>query len=292
VHSRNWAAFDAVVAARIARVPFVVHGEHGREMADPTGRNRRRNWARRRLAPLIDRFVTVSDDLRQWLVASVGVPGQKVVMIHNGVDVGRFGRRDRAEARLHTGLPVEGEIVGTVGRLDPVKDQVALIRAFAALAAGHPQALLVIVGDGPCRSELERVTTELGLQSRVRLLGMSADVPAVMEALDLFVLPSIAEGMSNTILEAMASGLPVVATRVGGNPEMVEDGVTGALVPVRDAAALRQALGAYFEDESLRESHGKAGRQRASALFSLDRMGSAYFGLYGELLAGQSERSS
>jgi sugar transferase (PEP-CTERM/EpsH1 system associated) len=290
VHSRNWAAFDAVVAARVAGVPIVVHSEHGREMSDPEGRNWRRNWVRRRLGPLISRFVTVSDDLGKWLVSVVGVPERKVVTIHNGVDVRRFGGHDRPAVRVRFGLPMEAVIVGTVGRLDPVKDQAGLIRAFVPLAQVHPEALMVIVGDGPCRRELEGIVAGLGLRERVRLLGVVSDVPAILGALDVFVLPSIAEGMSNTILEAMASSLPVVATRVGGSPEMVEDGVTGTLVPARDAEALRKALGIYLEDESLRTIHGKAARQRSIDLFSLERMGSGYMGLYAELLAGQRER--
>jgi sugar transferase (PEP-CTERM/EpsH1 system associated) len=284
VHSRNWPAFDAVPAARLAGVSVVVHGEHGREVTDPHGRNARRNRLRRTLAPLVTRFVTVSRDLERWLVEDVRLPARKVLTIPNGVKLERFGRTSSQEARRRLGLPAEAAIVGTVGRLDPVKDQAALVRAFAALRSGHPEALLILAGEGPCRPDLTRLISELGLAGRVRLLGDCPDVALVLAALDLFVLPSIAEGMSNTLLEAMAAGIPVVATRVGGNPELVEDGAAGRLVPPQDPAALAEVMAGYLDDPHLRTLHGKAARQRATEHFGLDRMCAAYTGLYLRLL--------
>jgi sugar transferase (PEP-CTERM/EpsH1 system associated) len=292
VHSRNWPAIDAIPAARVARVPLVVHGEHGREVADPEGRNPRRKRIRRALAPLVHHFVTVSADLRRWLIEDVRVPAAKVSAIHNGVDLSRFGRAGRLESRLRLDLPAEAVIVGTVGRLDPVKDQAGLIRAFAKVRSAHPEALLVVVGDGPCRAELEDVVAASGQGEHVRLLGNRDDIPAVMAALDVFVLPSIAEGISNTILEAMASGLPVVATRVGGNPELVEDGIGGALVPRQDPSALAAAIAGYVADPELRRRHGLASRQRATGHFSLERMAEAYANLYTNLAAGRLARSA
>jgi sugar transferase (PEP-CTERM/EpsH1 system associated) len=286
VHSRNWAAFDGVLAARLARVPVVIHGEHGRDISDPHGRNRRRNRARRVLSPLVTRFVTVSRDLERWLVEDVGVAARKVLTIHNGVHLDRFVRTGTPEARRVLGLPPEALIVGTVGRLDPVKDQAGLVRSFAALLRGQPDAFLVIAGEGPCRPELTRLIGELGVERRVRLLGDCPDIPLVLSAMDLFVLPSIAEGLSNTVLEAMAAGLPVVATRVGGSPEMVEDGVTGRLVAPQDPGALTEAISIYLEDAHLRAIHGKASRQRATERFGLERMCEAYIDLYSRLRPG------
>lgn len=292
VHSRNWPAVDAIPAARVARVPLVIHGEHGREVSDPDGRNRRRNRIRRALAPLVHHFVTVSTDLRRWLIEDVRVPAAKVTAIHNGVDLSRFGRGGRLESRVRLGLPAAAPIVGTVGRLDPVKDQAGLIRAFATVRMAHPDALLLIAGDGPCRAELERVAATLGQKDHVRLLGSCDDIPTVMSALDVFVLPSIAEGISNTILEAMASGLPVVATRVGGNPELVEEGVGGALVPRQDPTALAGAIAGYVGDAELGRRHGQASRQRANGDFSLERMVEAYANLYTSLAASRLARSA
>lgn len=283
VHSRNWGAFDAVVAARLAGVRTVVHGEHGREAADPQGLDPRRNRLRRLLAPLVSRFVTVSLDLRRWLVITVGIPAHKVVTIHNGVDTARFSPADSSEAREALGLPIGATVIGTIGRLDPVKDQAGLIEAFSGLAESGSSPILAIVGEGPSRPALEEQILRRGLSQRVRLFGERRDVATALRAFDVFVLPSRAEGMSNTILEAMASGLPVVATDVGGNPELVEPETTGRLVPPGDPHALEAALRGYVADAYLRRSQGKAGRERVIQQFSLDRMAQAHAGLYGSL---------
>ncbi|HXG05457.1 MAG TPA: TIGR03088 family PEP-CTERM/XrtA system glycosyltransferase, partial [Candidatus Binatia bacterium] len=283
VHTRNWGAFDAVPAARLAGVRLVVHGEHGREAADPEGRNRRRNRLRRLLAPLVSHWVTVSHDLRRWLVHHVGIPGERVTTIHNGVDTHRFAEGDREGAREALGLPAGAPVVGTVGRLDPVKDHARLVAAFRAVVAERPDALLLIVGDGPLRDDLQQAVAAAGLERSVRLLGERDDIPRVLAALDVFTLPSLAEGISNTILEAMATGLPVVATNVGGNPELVEDGVTGRLVEPRRTEALAAALLGYVNDPVLARLHGKAGRQRCVTEFSLDRMAARYLALYRRL---------
>jgi sugar transferase (PEP-CTERM/EpsH1 system associated) len=283
VHSRNWASVDAIPAARLARVPLVVHGEHGREAVDPEGRNARRNRIRRFLSPLVDRFVTVSGDLRRWLTEDVRVPAWKVVTINNGVDLSKFASGDRQNARRVLGLPGEALVIGTVGRLDPVKDQALLLRAFASLGGACRNARLVVGGGGPCRAALAQQGAVLGISDRLHLMGERHDIPLVLSAFDLFVLPSIAEGSSNTILEAMASGLPIVATRVGGNPELVEDTVNGRLVPAGSTAELAASIGGYLEDPHLRTLHGKASRQRAVELFGLERMVDAYVSLYARL---------
>lgn len=285
VHSRNWSTFDAIPAARLARVPWVVHGEHGRDIADPEGRNPRRNRLRRVFAPLVDRIVTVSDDLRRWLVDRVRIPTRKVMTIPNGVDVSRFRPGDPAAARAALGLPMNNLVVGTVGRLDPVKGQATLLRAFArlrSLGADHG-AILLIAGDGPCRDELTALTVSMGLDGHVHFLGERHDIPEVLQAMDAFVLPSVAEGSSNTLLEAMATGLPVLATRVGGSPELVDNGVSGILVPPRDPQALTEAIGTYLRDPRLRELHGASARQRTVACFGLERMTNSYLGLYRQL---------
>lgn len=281
VHSRNWATFGAVVAARLAGVRTVIHGEHGRDATDPDGLHPRRRW-RRRLAPLVTRFVTVSDDLRRWLVEDVGVPAAKVTRIYNGVDISRFSPGDSPWRPRPLGLDPDEPVVGTVGRLDPVKDQAGLIHAFGRLAGDHPRPRLLVVGDGPCRRDLEFMAASL-VPGRVTFAGERDDVPALLRSMDVFVLPSLGEGISNTLLEAMATGLPAVATRVGGNPELVEDGVNGTLVPRRDPAALAAAIARYLDDAHLRAVHGKASRERAVERFSLDRMCTAYDALYHEV---------
>lgn len=280
VHSRNWAAFDAVWATRLARAGVVIHGEHGRAVTDPHGLDPRRNRLRRVLAPLVHRFVAVSGDLRRWLIDVVGISERKVIAIPNGVDTGRFADPDRERGRAALGVDDGVRVIGTVGRLDPVKDHAGLVDAFATLARHRADVVLAIVGEGPARAAVEARIAARGVGDRVRLLGERRDVPVLLGGFDVFALPSLAEGMSNTLLEAMASGLPIVATAVGGNPELVADGATGALVPPGDAVALARALGAYLDDPLPATLHGKAAHERAIARFSLERMAASYRDLY------------
>jgi sugar transferase (PEP-CTERM/EpsH1 system associated) len=297
VHTRNWGTIDGVIAARLAGVRRVVHGEHGREAADPTGANRRRLNARKLLHPLVTRFVTVSAELKQWLVNNVGIPEEKVVQIINGVDTDRFvPAADKAAAKTAMGLPSDSFVIGTVGRLDPVKGQQTLIRAFAELITGKTSVTsltnktnktsktnrtnLLIVGSGPEESSLKKLTHDLGIADRVYFMGERKDIPEVLQAMDLFVLPSVAEGISNTILEAMACGLPVIATAVGGNSELVYDSKTGLLSIPGDVRLLAEQLLYYvFHTTSARE-HGGQGRKRVEASFSLSGMTKEYERLY------------
>jgi sugar transferase (PEP-CTERM/EpsH1 system associated) len=262
VHTRNWGSIDGIVAARLARVPVIIHGEHGREAADPEGANRRRNRVRRLLAPLVDRVVTVSDQLRHWLIAQVGIPARKIAVLHNGVDVERFRPRpDRERLRATHGYSATDVVVGTVGRLDRVKDQGALLDALALLSREHPNLRMLIVGDGPEYPALQRRVTTDGFGGRARLLGYREDVPEMLSLMDVFVLPSVGEGMCNTILEAMAVGLPVIASAVGGNPELVKDGETGILVPACNRRAFAEAIARYATDADARLQHGDAGHE-------------------------------
>jgi sugar transferase (PEP-CTERM/EpsH1 system associated) len=242
---------------------------------------------RRALAPLVTRFITVSRELQRWLTDEVGIRTEKVSTIHNGVDLRRFCPMDRGEARTRIGLPRHGRVIGTVGRLDPVKDQASLIHAFAKLRPGHPDTRLLIVGDGPYRAELARLVRGYGVEDQVLLAGERQDIPVVLAAMDVFALPSIAEGMSNTLLEAMASGLPAVATRVGGTAELLEDGKTGRLIERGDRAALEKVLCEYLEDGELRLTHGRAAREWVTEHFGLERMCREYFDVYRGVLAGR-----
>jgi sugar transferase (PEP-CTERM/EpsH1 system associated) len=285
VHTRNWGTIDGVVAARLAGVRRVVHGEHGREAVDPTGANTRRNLARRVMSPCISRFVTVSDDLGKWLINDVGVPGDKVVQIINGVDTERFRPADdRAEAKRKVGLAPDLFVVGTVGRLDPVKNQQLLLRAFSSmsktLGCGGQKVELLIVGAGPEEGKLRQLASDLVLGAMVHFAGERKDVADLMRAVDLFVLPSIAEGISNTVLEAMASGLPVVATDVGGNAELVVHGATGFLIDSGDEEALADTLVRCANSQADILTIGREARSRSERLFSLDAMVNRYAELY------------
>jgi sugar transferase (PEP-CTERM/EpsH1 system associated) len=285
VHTRNWGAIDGVIGARLARIPVVIHGEHGRDMTDPEGTNKKRNLMRKALSYFfVDRYTAVSKKLGDWLISEVGISEKKVQIICNGVDTVKFNSDDKDFVRAKYHYTPEQLIIGTVGRLDPVKDQQLLIKAFAQLATRHKNLTLFIIGDGPCRENLERLIQDLELQKNVYLWGARRDVPELLKLFDVFVLPSIAEGISNTILEAMATGLPVIATRVGGNPELVVDGKTGYLVPKEDVNALATALERYILDRSILRKQGAASRERAIQELSLDRMVARYEVLYTDLV--------
>lgn len=285
VHTRNLSALEMQIPAWAARVPVRIHGEHGRDVDDPDGRNWKYRLERRIIARAVTQFVAVSRDLEQYLVRAVGIEPRKVNWICNGVDEERF---KPAAAGARTASPVEdGDtpvVIGTVGRLQAIKDQRTLVAATSRLLAAVPSRRgrfrVVLVGDGPMRATLEREIAERGLGDIVELLGERDDVAELMRGMDIFVLPSIAEGISNTILEAMASGLPVVATRVGGNGELVDDGRTGRLVPAGDAAAMAEALAAYLDSAELRRADGARARQRVEARFGLSAMVEAYRTLY------------
>ena len=292
VHTRGWATVDAICAARVAGVSCVIHGEHGREVGDPNGRNRKRNIVRKCLSPLVTRFVTVSDDLKSWLIRTVGIPESKVTTIHNGVDTRRFSPDGRGAIRDSLGLDDSVFTLGTVGRLDPVKDHSSLLQAFMPIARSARPVGLIIAGDGPMRGATEALSAELGLSNHVRFLGERHDIPEVLKACDVFTLTSIAEGISNTILEAMASALPVVATRVGGNPELVENGICGYLVGAQDVTALTVAYETYLKDPMLRDQHGRNARARAEQNFSLERMASQYAQLYQGLMGTREDQAA
>jgi sugar transferase (PEP-CTERM/EpsH1 system associated) len=286
VHSRNWAAIDAIVAARCVRVPIVIHGEHGREAFDPDGQSRRRKWVRRMLSPFVDRFITVSDDLRQWLVSKIGIPYNKTTRIHNGVDTILFSANRREDGRRILQVPFPQVVIGTIGRLEPVKDHKTLLEAFASIDHFQYPSALVIVGDGSHRRVLEERAQHPDLAGRVFFLGERLDVPVLLNAFDIFVLSSIAEGISNTILEAMATELPVIATDTGGNSELVKDGVTGALFTVGDSSGLATILKSYLGDRQLRKAHGMAGRRRVEEEFPIEKTIEQYRELYLSLLRG------
>jgi sugar transferase (PEP-CTERM/EpsH1 system associated) len=212
-----------------------------------------------------------------------------VTQLYSGVDTEKFSPRTGSRADL---LPAgfandDSFIIGTAGRLDPVKDPLNLVRGFAALVGDNPavrtRARLVYIGDGSLRAELEAEASRLGVREACWFAGSRDDVPQLLRALDLFVLPSLNEGISNTILEAMASGLPVVATQVGGNAELVEEGVTGTLCAPASPAALANAMRAYIADPALGSRQGSAARASVVQRFSMDRMVQQYHDIYSQL---------
>lgn len=296
VQTYNIGALDAAPVARLAGVRRVVHAEHGRDVADPLGQNRKYRLMRRGLQPFITRHVAVSEDLQNWLRDSIGIPPSKIACIPNGIDTARYASNDESRQKrplLGPFAPPGTLLITTVGRLDPVKDQAGLIDAFRVLCDSNPgmgaRLRLAIIGEGSQRHHLEQHIARLDLGRQVRLLGNREDIAALLAECDVFALSSVAEGIPLTVLEAMAVGLPVAATDVGGVGEVVIDNVTGTLIAPSDPAALATALVRYVRDPGLRLQHGRSGRERVQNQFSLPAMVSAYTALYDELLAGHRQ---
>jgi sugar transferase (PEP-CTERM/EpsH1 system associated) len=291
VHTRNIGASEAHLPARLAGVPVRIHGEHGWEVQDVAGGKRTHHWQRRLLRPLIHRHVALSGEIRRYLETRVGVDPTDIAQICNGVDVERFSPRiGERSGPVAERFPDDVFVVGTVGRLSPVKHQRLLVDAFALAADRLPldvagKLRLVVAGDGPDRQSLERQVAGSGLADRVWLAGARDDVSALMANFDVFVLPSLAEGISNTILEAMACGLPVIATDVGGNGELVDATTSGTLVRSDDADAMANVICGYALDPARIEREGRAARARAIARFSIDTMVARYDELYEGLVS-------
>lgn len=290
VHTRNLAAMEAQVVAAIAGVKARIHGEHGRDIFDLEGKNRKYNLLRKIIRPFIHHFIAVSKDLEQWLINTVNVPSTRVHQIYNGVEHLRFHPDNTAPIELLPAgfLDDNPFVVGSVGRMAEVKDFPSLVKAFLLLhkqlpIVGRPLKL-VMIGDGVARQQCEAMLHTSGVEQLAWFPGERADIPQLMSMMNLFVLPSLAEGISNTILEAMASGLPVVATRVGGNSELVLAGETGSLVTPGDPAALAQTIDNYYQDNAMTREHGQRAREIIRQQFSMNAMTNGYLAVYDQTL--------
>ena len=251
------------ILGRLAGVPRIICSERTMAM-ESEWRYRANRWT----IGLVDRVIAVSANVRDFCVSHVGLPAQKLVVVYNGVTVPQDTQLSRPRARSELALPNDGLVIGTVARLDKVKGIDVLLRSLSKVNA----ATLVIVGDGPERQALETLAQDLGIAERIHWTGNRRDVEHLLSAFDLLVQPSLHEGLPNAVLEAMACGLPVVATAVGGTPEVVEDGVTGMLVPPRVPDALADGVNHLLRDHTLRRKMGQAGRERVETLFSQKEM--------------------
>lgn len=285
IHTRNLAALEAQFIAWLCGIKYRIHGLHGWD-SDEAKENKSYLRLYKFLTPLVHRYIPLSDELENYLTENVGVAKSKITKICNGVDTQKFNQgNSRSKVILPKGFNDDGLIViGTVGRMERVKDQLNLVDAFIHLLNSdpdaHKKARLVLVGSGSMEPDIRARIEQAGLSDLVWMPGSRDDIPDLMQAMDIFVLPSQAEGISNTILEAMASGLPVIATDVGGNAQLVIQDQTGFIVPKRSPESIAQALHAYLLSPDLISSHSTASRKRAVEHFSIENMVASYQKVY------------
>ncbi len=273
------------VLGRMASVPIIITSRRNVNVGGSA-----REYINRWTARLGDRAIAVCKLARQVEIHRTGVSSEHVVTIYNGVDAGQFsGPSPQAVAQIlkFFRIPTDAPLVGSVGRFRPQKGYADLLMAMRHVREHVPTARLLLVGGGELHDDLAAKALSLGVDDIVTFAGMRGDVPEILGTLDVFVLPSLWEGMPNAVLEAMAAGLPVVATAVGGTPEAVVDGVTGLLVCPSDPAALAEAILHLLDNPDLRQQMGQAGRKRVLQHFSVERMVEQTQNLYDQLLVAK-----
>ncbi|WP_243361540.1 glycosyltransferase [Fundidesulfovibrio terrae] len=254
----------------------IIHTEHERFSLEPI----HKRVMLRVLAALCSMVTVVNEDVENFLLTKVRIPKKRIALIRNGVDVKRISNAE--EVRESLGLDADKPVVGIVARLESEKDHHMLLRAFALVVAAVPDAQLLVIGEGSLRRGLESLAESLGIQDNVHFLGVRRDIPELMKSLDVAVLSSKAEGLPLCILEAMAAGKPVVATRVGGIPDVVRDGHTGLLVQPGSETDMARAIITLLTDDSLRERYGLEGQQTVTKDYNASRALDRYIGLYAD----------
>jgi glycosyltransferase involved in cell wall biosynthesis len=289
IHAYNfYANAFAVPAARLAGTPVVIASI--RDQGDHITRNQ--NRVQKVVCGMAHCVVTNAEAVRRQLIGE-GYSPTKLQVIHNGVAIpDNLQPETRGRLRQELGLPPDAPLVAAICRLAPCKGVQFFLEAAAHLAPRWPDVRFLVVGDGPCRADLERTASRLGLSGRLVFAGSRSDIPEILSDLRVCVLPSLYEGLPNILLESMAMGIPVVATRVGGTPEGVDDGVTGILVPPRDPGSLARAVEHLLQDPEAGRRMGMAGRERVIARFSIERMVRATESLYTDLLQQRRVRVS
>jgi glycosyltransferase involved in cell wall biosynthesis len=281
VHAHQYTPFFYTAVARplVPRAIHVMFTEHGRHYPDVVS-PRRRLLNRVLLTRAADEINAVCRFSADALAHADGFAARHPEVIENGIDIQKYGGGDARTARARLGLDPDRRLVACVARFHPVKDHAMLLRAFARVAAFVPDVDLLLAGTGPLRGALETQAAEAGIAARVKFVGVRDDVPEVLRAADVFTLTSISEAASLTLLEAMASERPVVVTNVGGNPEIVEDGVHGRLVPRGDDERAAEAIVRLLADPAVARAMGAAGRRRVEERYQLDRTIRAYHDRY------------
>lgn len=276
-----YADLIGAIAAKIAKVPIVISWETVSHGANDCLRVKLRHKLGYRFAmKFVKKIVAVSNETRDSIIKSRGIQSDKLLTIHYGVDLRKYNGADGATNKKELGISGDAPVIGIVARLEEVKGHKYFVQAIPKLIEKFPNIKCILIGDGSLRKSLETQVEELNLKSCFHFLGFRDDVQAWLNAMDIFVLPSISEGLPNVVLEAMACKKPVIATAVGGIPEAVIDGVTGSLIPPRDSDAIAQAISKLLENDKLTEELGSKSRLRVEEEFSLEREVSEFEKLY------------
>src|SRR5579884_214065 len=285
VHAHQYTPFFyALAARRLYRRPPVLFTEHGRHHPDYP--RRKRMLANRLLLEKRDRVVGVGQAVRRALVHNEGIPDRRVGVIYNGIDIAPFSksRPDRLSVRREIGVGADDLVLLQVARLNYLKDHATALRTVSKLRQERPDVRLVLVGEGEERGSIQELIQRLDLSANVRLLGLRTDVNRMLAAADVFLLSSISEGIPLTLIEAMAAGVPVVSTNVGGVPEVIEDSQTGLLAPAGDDAALAGHVLRLMRNPQWRGEIVRRAQKRAQQIFSEEQMHQSYQKLYQEML--------
>jgi sugar transferase (PEP-CTERM/EpsH1 system associated) len=283
VHTRNWGGLEAVVAARLARVPVIIHSEHGYEVSNLNGVPLRQRAFRCLAYSMANQVFTVTRELREHHARQGWVKHERIGVIYNGVDTVRYSPSADSKMRVRSefGIPSQRLVLGSVGRLVPIKDHGTLLWAAERLVQNNMDVHVLLVGLG---SEAERLKGQVSdspaLKDRVTFAGSPDRVPELLNGMDIFVLTSLKEGMSNTLLEAMATGLPLIATQVGGNPEVIGEGRSESFFAPGDVLGLTEKILRLAKEPAIRLQLGAEGRRRALEMFSLEGMIQRYSDLY------------
>lgn len=281
LHTNNFTSwFYGVLAARGIRGLKHIHTEHSNV------KRMRRGWGEKLLCYFTDFIICVSNDVKRFMISNQYISQQRLRVINNGVDSEKYSPsvKNKEIWRRQLGINIDAPVVGIVARLDPIKDHKTLLKAFSMLSDKIPDAVLVIIGDGEMKNALIEQTRELNLEHKVFFLGERQDIPELLNAMDIFVLTSLSEGHNVSLLEAMSSGLPIVATHVGGNTEIVIDGVTGLLVPPNSPEVLSAKIETLLKDEHLRLQMGEISRMRVLEYFDMHKMIENYKKIYTNVL--------
>ena len=271
------ALFYGTLAGKIAGTPCIIYTEHGRDFSSSF----KVRIANRILCRMVDKIVVVAECGKRYLVEHEGVNEKKIVKIYNGIDSKKFGiRQEVTLIRRELGITDDQSVIGIVARLDPIKNHACLIKAMKTVAARLPRTVLLIIGDGSLRSELEGLTVNLGLQDHIKFLGARSDIPELLSMLDVFVLSSFSEGLSLTLIEACAAAKPIVATDVGGNAEIIKHQSNGLLVPSDQPGVMARAILEILNDKEKARLMGEVGKKKFEEEFTLDVMVKKYEELY------------